>query len=64
MTAQTDPNLRTKWHLCGLYLDSCNCDWGCPCQFNARPTHGSCEGLFGIHIKDGNYGNVKLDTLN
>jgi hypothetical protein len=63
-SADCDPNLRTKWHLRGLYLDSCNCDWGCPYQFNARPTHGSCEELFGIHIKDGNYGNVKLDTLN
>jgi hypothetical protein len=64
MTAQTNPKLKTRWQLRGLYLDSCNCDWGCPCQFNARPTHGSCEGLFGIHIKDGNYGNVKLDGLN
>ncbi len=64
MTAQPNPKLNTTWQLSGLYLDSCNCDWGCPCQFNARPTHGSCEGLFGIHIKDGNYGSVKLDGLN
>jgi len=64
MIAQTNPKLKTKWQMRGLYLDSCNCDWGCPCQFNARPTHGSCEGLFGIHIEDGNYGNVRLDTLN
>jgi hypothetical protein len=48
----------------GIYLDSCNSDWGCPCQFNARPSHGGCEGLFGIHIRDGNYGKVKLDGLN
>jgi hypothetical protein len=64
MTAQPNPKLSTTWQLSGLYLDSCNCDWGCPCQFNARPTHGSCEGLFGIHIKNGNYGSVKLDGLN
>jgi hypothetical protein len=64
MRPQTSPKPNTRWHLRGLYLDSCNCDWGCPCQFNARPTHGNCEGLFGIHIKDGNYGNVKLDGLN
>ncbi|MDQ3970872.1 MAG: DUF1326 domain-containing protein, partial [Thermoproteota archaeon] len=25
------------------FLDACNCDWGCPCQFNANPTHGNCE---------------------
>jgi hypothetical protein len=53
-----------KWQLRGLYLDSCNCDWGCPCQFNAKPTHGNCEGLSAIHIIEGDYGNVKLDELN
>jgi hypothetical protein len=64
VTSRTNLKLGTAWQLRGLYLDSCNCDWGCPCQFNARPTHGSCEGLFGIHIEDGNYGDVKLDGLN
>jgi hypothetical protein len=28
MTAQTNPKLTTTWQLSGLYLDSCNCDWG------------------------------------
>jgi hypothetical protein len=28
-----------------IFLDACNCDWGCPCQFNAKPTHGNCEGV-------------------
>lgn len=46
------------------YLDSCNCDWGCPCQFNAKPTHDYCEGVSGIHILKGNYGNSRLDGLN
>jgi len=55
--------VKTKWHLRGLYLDSCNCDWGCPCQFNAAPTHGKCEGLSAIHITEGKYGKVKLDGL-
>lgn len=60
----TNPKAKTKWHMSGLYLDSCNCDWGCPCQFNARPTHGNCEGLSAIHITGGKYGGVKLDRLN
>ncbi len=55
---------KTKWQMRAYYLDSCNCDWGCPCQFNARPTHGNCEGVVGIHIIRGIYGNVKLDRLN
>jgi hypothetical protein len=64
MRPQTSPKLNTKWHLRGLYLDSCNCDWGCPCQFNAKPTYGNCEGLSAIHISEGKYGSVKLDRLN
>ena len=56
---------RPKWNLHLYYLDSCNCDWGCPCQFNADPTHGNCEGVGGFHIINGNYGtDVRLDGLN
>lgn len=56
--------MKTKWQVRAYYLDSCNCDWGCPCQFNARPTHGNCEGVIGVHIIKGNYGGVKLAGLN
>lgn len=55
---------KTKWRMKVLYLDSCNCDWGCPCQFNARPTNGSCFGVGGVHIIEGNYGDVNLGKLN
>lgn len=33
-----------SWQLNGNVLIACNCDWGCPCNFNAPPTHGDCEG--------------------
>jgi hypothetical protein len=56
---------KTRWNIHAYYLDACNCDWGCPCQFNAKPTYGNCDGLSGIHIINGNYGNdIKLDGLN
>lgn len=55
---------KEAWQMRVAYLDSCNCDWGCPCQFNARPTHGSCEGIGGVHIFDGHYGDIRLDRLN
>lgn len=55
---------KTKWQMSVYYLDACNCDWGCPCQFNAKPTYGNCEGVSGIHIIKGNYGNVKFERLN
>jgi hypothetical protein len=56
----------TKWKMHAYFLDACNCDWGCPCQFNASPTHGNCEGISGYHIVSGSYGSddVKLNGLN
>ena len=55
---------KTKWQMRVYYLDACNCDWGCPCQFNAKPTYGNCEGVSGIHIIKGSYGSVKFEKLN
>jgi hypothetical protein len=56
---------RPTWKVHAYFLDACNCDWGCPCQFNAKPTHGNCEGVAGYHIVTGIYGtNIKLDGLN
>jgi hypothetical protein len=56
---------KPKWKVHAYFLDACNCDWGCPCQFNAKPTHGNCEGVAGYHIVTGSYGtNIKLDGLN
>jgi hypothetical protein len=55
----------TKWKMHAYFLDACNCNWGCPCQFNANPTHGNCEGVSGYHIVSGIYGSdVRLDGLN
>jgi hypothetical protein len=36
---------KTNWKMHAYYLDACNWDWGCPCQFNANPTHGNCGGV-------------------
>ena len=56
---------KPTWKVHAYFLDACNCDWGCPCQFNAKPTHGNCEGVAGYHIVTGIYGtNIKLDGLN
>lgn len=65
MTQQASSKTKVGWKIHAYYLDACNCDWGCPCQFNAKPTHGYCDGLSGIHIIDGAYSNdIKLDGLN
>ncbi len=55
---------KAKWQMRVYYLDACNCDWGCPCQFNAKPTYGNCEGVSGIHIIKGSYGSVRFEKLN
>jgi hypothetical protein len=57
--------IKPKWQMHAYFLDACNCDWGCPCQFNAKPTHDNCEGVAGYHILNGSYDNgVKLDGFN
>jgi hypothetical protein len=53
-----------QWELNGTVLIACNCDWGCPCNFNAPPTHGSCEGQWTWHVERGRFGDVTLDDLN
>ena len=38
----------TKWMIEGREFAHCNCDYGCPCQFNALPTHGNCKTVVGL----------------
>jgi hypothetical protein len=54
---------QTKWNFEADFLQACNCDYGCPCEFSAPPTRGNCEGMVAWRIDHGNYGNVKLDGL-
>jgi hypothetical protein len=51
------------WRLEGEWIKNCNCAFGCPCDFNARPTQGHCEGLVGMRIAKGHYNQTKLDGL-
>ena len=41
-----------------------NCSYGCPCQFEAVPTHGDCRGFEVIRIDRGHFGDLPLDGLN
>jgi hypothetical protein len=51
------------WLIKGPKIASCNCDWGCPCEFNGRPTRGMCEGLEAHRIDEGYFGDLRLDGL-
>ena len=52
-----------NWRLDGEWIKNCNCAFGCPCDFNAKPTNGYCKGLLGMRITKGNFENVSLDGL-
>jgi len=56
-------NSSTQWTLELEYLQSCNCDYGCPCNFNALPTYGNCEALLAYHVLKGNFGETNLDDV-
>ncbi|MCZ6482423.1 MAG: DUF1326 domain-containing protein, partial [Alphaproteobacteria bacterium] len=42
---------------------NCNCDYGCPCQFVALPTDGTCKAVVGFRIDKGHFGDTQLDGL-
>jgi hypothetical protein len=59
--ASAKENKVATWRLNGDVLIACNCDWGCPCNFNARPTHGKCEGGWLWMVEQGEVDGVRVD---
>src|SRR5919108_4135715 len=53
----------TDWRVSGNVLIACSCDWGCPCNFNARPTQGFCQGGWTWVIDQGRVGDVDVSGL-
>lgn len=51
------------WRIRGPEIATCNCDWGCPCQFNSRPTHGDCRAGVAMRIDQGHFNDTSLDGL-
>jgi hypothetical protein len=52
-----------EWHVRGDWFDVCRCDIPCPCEFAQPPTDGWCQGVLAYHIREGHYGDVRLDGL-
>lgn len=50
----------TTWVLKGTEYGSCNCDYGCPCQFMGKPSSpdGDCRHVTFNYIDDGHYREV------
>ena len=51
------------WLFEGEWFKNCNCDPGCPCDFNQAPTHPNCEGLVGMRITKGHVDDVDVSGL-
>jgi hypothetical protein len=52
-----------QWHVAGDWFDNCSCAVPCPCTFAQAPDNGFCESVLFWHVRDGDYGDVKLDNL-
>jgi hypothetical protein len=52
------------WNIKGDWFDVCKCTIPCPCTFAQAPSEGDCEGILAWHIREGNYGDMRLDDLN
>ncbi len=55
--------MAVDWLLRGPEIATCNCAWGCPCQFNSRPTSGHCRAAVAMRVDKGHFGDVTLDGL-
>lgn len=52
------------WWMKGDWFDACSCNIPCPCGFAQPPTDDHCQGLMAWHVREGEYGDTKLDGLN
>jgi hypothetical protein len=52
-----------EWEIEAVSFGNCNCDYGCPCQFEQRPSRGHCRGFEVGRIERGHFGGVQLDGL-
>jgi hypothetical protein len=44
-------------------IEACNCQHGCNCQFAGYPNEGKCEFIIGYSVKEGRFGDTKLDGM-
>lgn len=53
-----------NWWMKGDWFDVCSCNVPCPCTFAQAPTRNRCEGVMAYHVREGEYGGVRLERLN
>lgn len=52
-----------RWMIRGVEYANCNCDSGCPCQFNSPTTNGFCEAVGAGQVDEGYFNDTRLDGL-
>ncbi|HEX7074038.1 MAG TPA: DUF1326 domain-containing protein [Hyphomicrobiaceae bacterium] len=58
--------MATGWRIEGQYMETCNCDFLCPCitsNLTARPSEGDCKAAVAMRIDKGQKDGVSLDGL-
>lgn len=58
--------MTTTWTMRGEYMESCNCDFLCPCIYTnpqGEATNDHCYALMAFRIDEGSCGDVRLDGL-
>jgi hypothetical protein len=56
-TGTTTP---TPYRIKAHNLESCNCNYGCGCQFSGFPDQEGCEAIIGYEVIEGYYGDLDL----
>ena len=53
------------WKISGQYMETCNCDYMCPCPLTglAESTHGHCIFAMGFRVDSGEFDGTKLDGI-
>jgi hypothetical protein len=55
-----------QWSISGEYMESCNCDYLCPCIYTnpqGDATHEHCYAMMAFRIDDGRFGETDLGGL-
>ncbi len=63
MVAMAGSSWAQEWSIKADYSEGCSCSPACPCPFGTPPTLGFCKGNALIEMKEGYYGDVRLDGM-
>ncbi len=51
------------WRAVGDWFDVCSCNVPCPCTYAQPPTGNHCDVIFAYRIREGHFGETRLDGL-